>query len=255
MPELSRKTHPSRSVAGVGLIVYLIALVVTAPAALLDQKINTASAGTVRLVNASGTVWSGHGDLEIRQNGKALGQAHPVSWKLEPTELARAILGFSIFLEGGTRPIPLRIGFSSVELRDLSLKLPAGGLVLLSDQLVPLEPRGEVALQIDHVTFGPQQPEAAIQLEWRNAGSAMTDVAPLGDYRIQCEMRDGRVSITMDTLHGPLILSGRGSWPQGSRPEFKGTARLPAELQTRMASMLRLIAAERGPGEFEIRIK
>lgn len=238
-----------------GMAAYLTALVVTWPATWLDQNISAATAGTVRVVNASGTVWSGRGALEIRHQGKALGRPHPLSWQFQPAALAQAALGFSILIDGSPGPVPLRIGFTSMELRELSLSLPASTLALMADKLVALEPRGELLLRVENMVLGGKNPETNMRIEWLRAASGMTDLAPLGDYRIQCQMRDGNVSVTMETMKGPLHLEGRGSWPQGTPAVFMGKARIPAELQSRMAPMLRLIATERGAGEFDIQIR
>lgn len=238
-----------------GTAAYLTALVITWPATYLDQEIRTATEDTIRLVHASGTVWSGHAELEIRRQGKALAQPIPVSWQFQPRMLAQAGLGFSVLAEGNSRPALLNIGFSSTELRDLTLTLPASTLALMAEKLVSLEPRGILLLRVDRMIIGGKQPAADMQMEWRNAASGMTDVAPLGDYRIHGLMREGQVSVVVDTIKGPLLLEGQGRWPQGSPPAFQGTAKVSAELRSKLAPMLRLIATERAAGEFEVRLK
>ncbi len=50
----------------VGLAAYLLGLLVYAPATLVDAVLGRVSDGRLRLAEASGTLWSGAGLIEIR---------------------------------------------------------------------------------------------------------------------------------------------------------------------------------------------
>ena len=58
----------------------------------------------------------------------------------------------------------------------------------------------------------------------------------------------------LSTLRGPIVLSGQGAWPIGARPAFLATASMPTALQPQLAPFLRLIAAERADGSFELQV-
>jgi len=60
------------------------------------------------------------------------------------------------------------------------------------------------------------------------------------------------VHAALRTLEGPLQLEGKGTWSNGAAPSFLVTARVPAQHQEQLAPLLRLIAVERGAGNFEL---
>ena len=92
-------------------------------------------------------------------------------------------------------------------------------------------------------------------LQWRGAGSALTPVAPLGDYELRLDGSGTAVRASLRTLVGPLRLEGSGSWTPGASPAFLGTARVAPEFRVQLEPLLRLIAVERGDGSFELQLK
>ncbi|MEQ1669115.1 MAG: hypothetical protein ABL868_11730, partial [Sulfuriferula sp.] len=65
-----------------GLAVYALALIVYAPATLLDASLRRASQGQLRLLAAQGTVWSGAGSIALRDTGGQNGIAKNISWHM-----------------------------------------------------------------------------------------------------------------------------------------------------------------------------
>jgi general secretion pathway protein N len=89
-------------------------------------------------------------------------------------------------------------------------------------------------------------------LRWRGAGSALTRVAPLGDYEVRFKASGPAVQAVLSTLEGPVRLDGNASWSNGSAPTFLATATVPPQQQDQLAPLFRLIAIERGAGLFEL---
>ena len=87
------------------------------------------------------------------------------------------------------------------------------------------------------------------------SGSAFTRVSPLGDYELRFEGEGATVRASLRTLQGPLQLDGQGSWTRGANPEFLGTARIAPEQRQQLAPLMRMIAVERGEGNFELQLK
>ena len=92
-------------------------------------------------------------------------------------------------------------------------------------------------------------------MKWMRAGSKMTNVSPLGNYQAELLTQGSMISVALSTVEGPLQLDGKGSWAIQAAPNFSGTARVPSSLQQQLSPILRLIATERVPGEFEIQIR
>lgn len=239
----------------VGLGAYALALIATAPATLADAGLQRASHGRLRLAEAQGTLWSGSGQIEIRDTGGRTGVAKRLAWRLRPGALLRARLAYEVELDPGHRPFPVTIFWSRIELVNADIRLPAAALGLGVPKLAPLELTGEVQLQVSSLSIGRSATRGSATLQWRAAGSALSPVSPLGDYELRLEGEGPAVRATLHTLQGPLRLDGKGSWTHGDSPAFLAMARVPPQHQQQLAPLLRLIAVERGNGSFELQLK
>ena len=239
----------------VGIGVYMLALVATAPATLVDAGLQRASYDRLRLAEARGTVWSGSGQIVIRDRGGRTGVARNVAWRVLPQSLLRGNLVCDVELEQATRRFPVTISLSRIELTNADISLPAAALGLGVPELALLELTGEVLLQVSSLSIGRNATRGNATLQWRAAGSALSSVSPLGDYELRLEGEGPAVRVTLHTRQGPIQLDGKGSWTHGGRPAFLATARVPPQHQLQLAPLLRLIAVERGDGSFELQLK
>jgi general secretion pathway protein N len=240
-----------RSLAA-GLGFYAIALIVTAPATLVDAILHSASDGRLRLAEAQGALWSGSGQIEIRDAGGRSGVAKSIAWRALPASLLGGHLVCEVELDQAAKRFPVTISLSRVELADADINLPAAVLGLAVPRLAPLELTGEVLIHVANVAVARSGMRGNAMLQWRAAGSALTPVAPLGDYEVRLDGEGMTVHAFLRTIEGPLRLDGKGTWSTGAPPSFLATARVPAQHQEQLAPLLRLIAVERGAGIFEI---
>ena len=238
-----------------GLLVYGLALLVTIPATLVDAAIRRASEGRLRLAEAQGTVWAGGGQLEILDPAGQVGVAKSLTWRLLPGSLFGRHAVYELRLDQAAKPFPAAVSFSRVELSDAEVALPASTLGLAVPKLAPLGLSGDLLLQVRRLSAGPGGMRADATVQWRRAGSALTRLAPLGDYELRVEDLGSALNASLRTLSGPLQLDGRGSWGSGGNPVFVATARVPAQHREQLEPLLQLIAIRRGPGEFELRLK
>jgi general secretion pathway protein N len=239
----------------VGLGAYILALIATAPATWVDAGLQRASHGRLRLAEAHGTLWSGSGQIEIRDTGGRAGVIKGLAWRVVPESLLRGRLVCDVALEQATRHFPVTISFSRIELANADISLPAAALGLGVPELAPLELSGEVQIQIPYLSIERSGTRGNATLQWRAAGSALSRVSPLGDYELRLEGEGPAIRAVLHTLQGPLQLDGKGSWTHGDRPAFLATARVPPQHQLQLAPLLRLIAVERGDGSFELQLK
>jgi len=237
-----------------GLVAYVLALIATAPATLVDAGLQRASYDRLRLAEARGTVWSGSGQIEIRDKNGRTGVARSVTWRAVPGSLLRGNLVCDVALDQSPRHFPVTVSLSRIELANADISLPASALGLGVPELAPLELTGEVLVQVSSLSIGRSATRGNATLQWRAAGSALSSVSPLGDYELRLEGEGPAVRVTLHTLQGPIQLDGKGSWTRGGRPAFLATARVPPQHQLQLAPLLRLFAVERGDGSFQLQL-
>ena len=237
----------------VGLVgTYALALIATAPAALLDAGLQRASEGSLRLAEAQGTLWSGSGQIEMRDKGGRAGVASSLSWRVVPESMLRGHLVCEVELGHAVRRFPVTLSLSRIELANADLSLPATVLGLGVPRLAPLGLTGEVLIHVASLSIARDAIVGSATLQWRTAGSALTPVSPLGDYEVRLDGEGTKLHAVLRTIEGPLQLDGTGTWSNGGPPSFVATARVPAQHQEQLAPLLRLIAVERGAGSFEL---
>src|SRR5688572_26476843 len=86
----------------VGLGAYILALIAIAPATLVDAGLQRASHDRLRLAEARGTLWSGSGQIEIRDKNGRAGVVRSVAWRVVPESLLRGNLVCDVALEQAT---------------------------------------------------------------------------------------------------------------------------------------------------------
>jgi general secretion pathway protein N len=240
---------------GLGVFTYALGLIVTAPATLIDARLQQASDGRLRLAESSGTLWSGTGQVEVRDANRQSGIAKSIAWRVRPAYLLRGKLQYEVELDHAVKHFPVTISASTLEVADADINLSAAALSLGVPKLGPLGLTGDMLLHVARLTIGRGSIRGNATLQWQGAGSAFTRVSPLGNYELRVEGDGAQVQASLGTLQGPLQLEGLGSWAIGTNPVFRGTARVPPQHQQQLAPLLRLFAIERGEGSFELLLK
>jgi general secretion pathway protein N len=243
------------SLLAIGLGAYALALIATAPATLVDAGLQRASHGRLRLAEAQGTLWSGSGRIEIRDAGGRTGVAKSLAWRFLPESLLRGRLVCEVELDQSARRFPATISLSRIEIANAEISLPATVLGLGVPKLAPLGLTGDVLLRVASLSIERKEMQGNATLQWRDAGSVLTPISPLGDYELRLDGEGATVHAYLRTIQGPLRLEGKGSWANGNHPVFLATARVPAQHRQQLAPLLRLIAVERGDGSFELVLK
>ena len=235
-----------------GLGVFAVALVALAPATLIDARLERASEGRVRLAEARGSLWSGAGWIEIRDADGRAGVAKPLAWRVLPGSLLRGRLSVEVDLDQAARPFPVTLSLSRIEIADAGISVPAAVLGLGMPRIAPLRLTGDVLVDIPRLSVERGRMDGEATLKWRAAGSALTPISPLGDYEVRFKAVGPALHAALSTLEGPLQLDGKGTWTNGAPPSFVVAARVPAQHEEQLAPLLRLIAVERGAGNFEL---
>jgi len=225
-----------------------------APASLIDSGLEQATERRLRLTDTRGTLWSGTGQLEMRDRTQRTAVARSIAWRVLPQYFLRGQLRVEVVLDQAAKPFPVTVSVSQIELADADINLPAAALALGEPKLAPLGLTGDVLLHVARLALKRNAVEGSATLQWRGAGSSFTRVSPLGNYELRFEGEGTTVRAFLRTLEGPLQLDGKGSWTSGGNPAFLGSARIAPEQRQQLAPLMRLIAVERGDGNFELRL-
>lgn len=241
-----------RIALSLGFGAYALALLATAPATFVDAALQRASEGRLRLAEAQGTLWSGAGLLEIRDARGQSGIAREIAWRVVPQSLLRARIVCDVKLERASRRFPVTLSMSGLELANAELDVPAAALGLAMPRLAPLGLTGEVLIHVASLAITRDAVVGEAIMRWRAAGSTLTPVSPLGNYELRIDGEGRTARAVLRTVAGPLQLDGKGSWTKGAKPVFLATIHVLPRHQEQLAPLLRLVAVEHGPGNFEL---
>lgn len=233
-----------------GSLIYIVALVTSAPATLLDGLLQQVTEEKLHLAEAQGSLWSGKGQLQIHN-----AQGHPqlakkIQWDFQAGALWKGNLGYDVSLDGDSSShFPVNISWSQIELGELNTRLPANILGIAIPTLAALGLGGDLELHIQHLVLKRNNTVVKATLHWLAAASQLAPVSPLGDYELSIEGESPLLQASLRTLQGPLQLEG-----QGNASTFIAIARIPPPLKPTLGPFLRLIGVEHSDGSYTLTI-
>lgn len=231
------------------LIVFLAVIAVLAPATLVTGLLERATAGRLSLAQAEGTLWRGAGVLLLRHDNRFLPLGR-YAWRISPAvDLSQIAVSVDT---GSDKPAQLLISpwRNEVEVSWAQVSLPAQLLSVFSPQLLPYRLSGELNLSTEHFHITPDSNSGTITLDWKQATSGLTEIAPLGDYRILLQGAAAELKVSLTTLTGKLHLAGNGQMQVGHALTFNGTAQAAPDQKENLSNLLHHIGPELSPGIF-----
>lgn len=229
------------------LIAFFAVIVALAPASLVAGFLDRVSAGRLTMAQTEGTLWRGAGVLLLRHDNKFLPLDH-YAWRISP---AANLSQIAVAVDTGSgKPSQLLISpwRNEVEVSQGNASLPAQLLSVFAPQLLPYRLSGELVLSTEHFQITPNSNSGTITVDWKQATSGLTDIAPLGDYRILLQGADMKVSLV--TVAGKLQLAGNGQIQVGRALTFNGTAQAAPDQKEALSDLLHHIGPELTPGIF-----
>lgn len=236
------------------LCLYAICLLVLAPATLLDVALKRASHERLRLPEAHGSLWDGAGRLELRDPGGHAGVGTAIRWTLQPSSLLRGRLGFEVVIGDASKAFPASLSPFGLELQNADFLLPASALGVATPRLGLLKPTGDLQVRIPALSYRGNVLAGDGVVTWMSAASALTPVAPLGDYELHFVGTPNGMHVSLRTIRGPLRLDGGASRTDDQPLVLFATARVDAQHQEQLAPFLRLIAIQRSAGIYELQL-
>lgn len=220
------------------LAAILITSVAFAPATWLGDLLQ--AHGPFRLVHADGTVWRGSGLMAVSDGRQARLLPGRVAWQVEWSALLSGRLVLRVKHEAADRTVRVRLDGRTVVVEAGELSVPAALLAAAGAPFNTLKPGGTLHLQWDTVRVRGDGFEGKMQLDWKDAQSALSAVAPLGTYRLTVSGTGTRGEATLATLSGPLRIEGKGSMDhEGIR--FNGLAEAQPEMRASLDGLIGLM--------------
>lgn len=229
--------------------VFFAVIVVLAPASLVTGVLEHATAGRLTMAQTEGTLWRGEGVLLLQHDNKFLPLGH-YAWRIGPAANPSQI---AVSVDtGADKPAQLIISPSrnEVVISQAQIVLPAQLLSVFAPQLLPYRLSGELAVTTEHFQITPDSNSGTLAVDWKQATSGLTDITPLGDYRILLQGMGADLKVSLATLTGKLQLAGSGQMKIGRTLTFNGTAQAAPDQRLALSDLLHHIGPELTPGVF-----
>lgn len=253
--------------AAVAALVLVLTVLAAPPASWADRLLARTSGGTLRLADASGTLWQGRGRLVLvgptaaqaatEADGVAVlpGVVLPgaLEWRLAVLPLLVGRIDAQLRLEGMTAPLEITGSPDALRGTGGSLVLPPTRLDRLGSPWNTVQPHAALALSWEPFRLAAGVFEGAGRIELRDLASAMSPVRPLGSYAVEFKGAQEGASISMRTLNGPLQLDGTGTWTAREGVRFLGGATATGPQGPQIEPLLALLGRREG-GRTLIRI-
>ena len=231
-------------------IAFVATLIASAPASVLSSIAESVSKQKFVLANATGTVWQGSATPAIRQRSGSLMVLEKLHWEIDILPLFTGKLVIQLRWENVEQALPMvaTLSFTQIELSNALLPLNAEFLGEISPLLKPIQLSGQMQISSTQFTLSQQGMNGNAIAEWTNAGSILSAVKPLGQYRINLTGSGTKLDISLKTVSGVLQMEGNGSFAPEQGLRFNGTARAAAESKGGLDELLNNFGPESSPG-------
>jgi general secretion pathway protein N len=176
----------------------------------------------IGIADAAGTIWNGTAIIELGPPGMRRTLPQPVSWHL-------GWGGAQVTHPWLAGPLQVSLHWNGLGIGPQSLRAPADVLAALGAPFNTLNPSGQLEARWQAWNPGDNAPGPVLDAHWRDAGSALSRVRPLGNYRLSVTRNAaGALELALTTEGGALELQARGAWHDG-RLQLQGSARPAAD--------------------------
>jgi len=233
-----------------GLVLYLLFLIVELPASWFAWGLNRYTQGTVRLDPIAGTLWSGNGRLVLYHPKTTPHDLGQTAWRINPLWLVIGRVQVSLQTTSQEKQIKATFGISRnrYAIKNAEAVMPAALVAQFYPPASLIGPVGNLRFSASELAMESGNLEGTGILEWQNAGSSLSEVRPLGDYRLNIEGTGNIANIKLSTLQGDLGLSGQGRWQlSDARIMFTGEA-VATKRENELQPLLQQIGNETEPG-------
>lgn len=227
--------------AAVGALAIVVPL---APAAWLGAAIEARSGGRIVFAETQGTVWRGSSEVYVAAGGgEALLAARVpgrAAWRLSAWRLFTGTLDLTLADAAVLdRPLEIQLDRSGAStIAPGRLRLPAEILVGLGAPWNTIRPGGAIELAWGTLHADAMALRGDIAASWTAAASSLCPVVPFGEYRLRASGVYDGARIELETLSGPMEMTGSGTIADGLRVRFRGHAQVRPGTDAAVAGQL-----------------
>lgn len=207
-------------------------------------------ASPIQIVDATGTMWNATATVAMGVGGLRRTLPEPLRWQLAFNDGPHLVLQHP-WMRG---PLKLGVSWQGLRLSPQSLQLPASVLTTVHALFNTLDPGGEVVLTWPELFIRPGGRLASpgdaglLTAQWRNAGSSLSRVQPMGAYTLGLAPGSSRnISLVLKTDAGPLQMDGAGTLTSSGRAQFDGKAWVDASASGDTTAALQGLLDALGP--------
>lgn len=191
---------------GLGIVVSVAAIVALAPATLVDALLATRTQQRLRLTDATGFWWGGHGAIVTADGTARL----PIGWRVDATPLLRGMVVVRLLADQAAAPtgtITIRDG--RVELRDLRLRAPAWAIGAADSRLKTVALGGNVTLDAPAFSAQASGRSGELNATWERARVVSGEtIVDLGTVTLIAAPAGAGVAGTIRNAGGDVAVSG-----------------------------------------------
>ena len=234
-----------------GLVFYLLFLIIEMPAFWFAWGLNRFTSGAVRLDPITGSLWHGNGRLVIYYPQTVPHDLGTAEWRINPLWLFAGRIQMHWQTESADARLrtTLRFGKNWTQLLETEVAFPAQAIGTFYSPASLISPKGQVLVHTDKLTIDSNGIEGGAEISWQNAGSILSTVQPLGDYRLEVTGSGKTAALKLSTARGDLELTGQGQWQISTgQIQFTGSA-APREHASELEPLLKLLGSGQGNGK------
>ncbi|HET7402103.1 MAG TPA: type II secretion system protein N [Usitatibacter sp.] len=231
-----------------GVVAYAAFALATMPARFAAAQLEDRARNAVHIADASGTVWHGAARAQVDAGGASI-VLDNVAWRWLPAELASGKLAFAIDARAGDAQL------NGTVARSLALWHASGTLdaaAAFAATAYPLlgtfRPEGRITARSDGIAWNDREARGEAVAEWRAAAIALSDVRPLGSYRVKLQADGAAMKLDASTLEGPLRIVGQGTVTPPGAVTFNGEARAEGPNARALEPLLGMLGPKRADG-------
>jgi general secretion pathway protein N len=229
--------------AAAAFVAVVLTIVMRAPAAWVGDWVQ--SRGPLRLVDASGTIWRGSAMLGVSDGKEITLVPGRISWTIGMAALFSGRVTADLSHPALAAPLHVSLAARSVTVAGGRAELPAATLLAAGVPFNTVRPGGTLALQWTDIGIQADGLTGKAEVEWRDARSALSPVAPLGSYRLSVTSGNPAALIHLETLNGPLRLEGKGTL-KGWRISFRGLASAAPDMRPALNGLIGVLGPRSG---------
>lgn len=141
--------------------------------------------------------------------------------------------------------LELQISGDGLRLKEGTATAPASVLATLGAPFNTVQPGGVLRLRWGEIRAASGKLEGQLDIDWVDAQSALSRVAPLGDFRLEIKGQGEQAKLTLGTLKGPLKLEGEGVLSE-SGIKFSGTASTEESMRSALNTLIGILGPRDG---------